>query len=186
MFRFCRRSFFLTWLLLTSSTEPQSTSIGWQSSIVFSDFGMEYLPVDTQALFLYEIGADSVTTCGQQCHLTDNCRVFDFDSQSNRCRIYDGDTNSIGTITVSSSSESVVGSIELMPEQFVHRGEPCSFCEGSRYLRCVNSTCQCPSYTFYDGSVCQSQRFLDGVCDDDTHCRDGFNLTCSPHLEMYS
>mgnify|MGYP001045225520 FL=1 len=168
------------WLFLIKSIKSQSISVGWQSTIEFSDIGMEYSPINKEILILNEIITDSLIICAQHCHSASSCHIFVYDSQSKYCRTYNGDANYTGLIVPSLSSESIVGFIELFPEQFTYRGSPCSFCQGSRYLQCVDSTCQCPPNTFYDGSICRSQRFLDGECFDDSHCRDDFHLTCSP------
>jgi hypothetical protein len=84
----------------------------------------------------------------------------------------------MGSIITSSSSLSRVGTIDLYPEQFTDHGQPCSFCQESRYLTCINSTCQCLTHTFFDGSICQSQKLLGANCTNNIECRLDLNYTC--------
>jgi len=161
----------------------QSISIGWQSTTVFSINGFEFSPIDEQALFLLESNANSIMSCFQTCHLTAQCRIYDFDDQSHRCRIFEGDIATMGVVVASTSSLSRVGSIELRPELFANEGQPCSFCQGSRYLRCINDTCQCQPNTFFDGSMCQSQKLLGSECINSTECRNDLNYTCLPRQQ---
>jgi len=182
MFDFYFRFIFLIWYVLVSS-QPQSISVGWQSTIVFSDSGFEFSPIDEQALLVYKGTADSKLACAQNCHSNALCRIFDFDNQSGRCRIFEGDVVTMGSIIASSSSESYAGYVELNPEQFAYQGQSCSFCEGSRYLRCINSTCQCQPHTFFDGSMCRSQNLLGTECINGTECRMDLNFTCLPRQQ---
>ena len=134
----------------------------WQSLTNLSSNALEFSPVDYQALLLISTTASSIFSCTQLCHSTMRCRIFDFDDQSHRCRLFEGDIATMGSIVVSASSHSRVGSRKLRPEQFVNVGQVCSSCQESRYLTCVNNTCQCPTHTYFDGSICQSQKLLLG------------------------
>ena len=163
--------------------QPQSISLGWQSLMVWSDSGFEFSPVDIQALLVSESTADSKVTCAQSCHSNTFCRVFDFDEQSDRCRIFQGDVVTMGSIAASSSFHSSVGYIELYSEQFAYQGQPCFLCEGSRYLTCINSICQCQPQTFFDGSICRSQKLLGSACINATECRMDLNYTCLPRQQ---
>ncbi|CAF1141405.1 unnamed protein product, partial [Adineta steineri] len=61
----------------------------------------------------------------------------------------------MGSIVASSSAQSRVGSKKYYTEQFINLDQSCSLCEGSRYMRCINNTCQCEIHTYFDGSICQ-------------------------------
>lgn len=165
-----------------SPLQPQSISLGWQSSMVWSNSGFEFSPVDIQALLVLEITVDSKVICAQSCHSNTFCRVFDFDEQSDRCRIFQGDVVTMGSIVTSSSFHSSVGYIELYSEQFAYQGQPCFLCEGSRYLTCINSICQCQPQTFFDGSICRS-KLLGSACINATECRMDLNYTCLPRQQ---
>jgi hypothetical protein len=132
---------------------------------------------------LADTTAESVSSCAQLCHSTAPCRIFDLDDQSHRCRIFEGNIATMGSIVASSSSQSYVGSIQLNADQFVYHGQPCSSCPGSRYLTCVNSTCQCQPHTYFDGSICQSQTLLGSGCSNNTECRSDLNYTCLPRQQ---
>ncbi|CAF1246816.1 unnamed protein product [Rotaria sordida] len=150
-------------ILVWKRPESQSISIGWQSSTVLSTSGYEFAPIDEQALFLLETNIDSITSCAQLCHSMSLCRIFDYDDQSHRCRIFEGDITTMGTVIISSSSHSYVGIIELSPEHFANQGRPCLFCENSRYLTCINSTCQCQPNTYFNGLMCQTTSLQSGT-----------------------
>jgi hypothetical protein len=182
MFGFYFRFILLIWYVLVPS-QPQSISLGWQSAIVFSDSRFEFSPIDEQALLVYEGIADSKLSCAQNCHSNALCRIFDFDAQSGRCRIFEGDVATMGSIVVSSFSQSYVGYVELNPDQFAYHGHPCCLCDGSRYLTCINSTCQCQPHTFFDGSMCRSQKLLGTECITGTECRMDLNFTCLPRQQ---
>jgi hypothetical protein len=177
------RVLIFTWCILIP-THLQSISIGWQSLTAFSSLGFEFSPIDEEALFILESNVDSIIACALTCHSTAQCRIFDFDDQSHRCRIFEGDIATMGSVVTSSLfARSIVGSIELHPEFFANHGQPCSYCQGSRYLTCINATCQCQSHTFFDGSMCQSQQLMGAECNDSTECRNDQNYTCLPRQQ---
>ena len=68
--------------------------------------GLMFSPVDAQALFLTETSAGSLMRCALLCHSTPSCRIFDFDGQSRRCRTFEGDIGTMGSLVASSSSQS--------------------------------------------------------------------------------
>jgi hypothetical protein len=179
---FSRHFVLFIWCNL-ASIQSQSSSIGWQSFMSLSSLGMKFSPLDEQAMLLFEINSNSIEACSETCHSNLYCRIFDFDGQSNLCRLFEGDVDTMGSIIPSPSSRSIVGSIQLIPAQFYSKGLSCSSCELSRYLTCINSTCQCPSRTYFDGSVCRSQSLIGGQCINETDCRTEFNLVCLPRKQ---
>jgi hypothetical protein len=177
------RSFLILFWYNLVTIEAQSSSIGWQSFLSLSGLGMKFSPNDEQALLLSDNEIDSIETCSLTCHANDFCRIFDFDGQTNHCRLFEGDPTIMGSIIASSSSLSIVGSIQLTSDQFSSQGLPCSFCAIDRYLICINSSCQCPPRTYFDGSICRSQNIVGGQCTNDTDCRTDLNLTCLPRKQ---
>ena len=173
----------VTVCILIPSKIQGMVSLDWQSTTNLSSYGLQFSPVDEQALFLSNTTASSLFTCAQLCHSTGRCRIFDFDGQSQRCRLFEGNITTMGSSIPSSSSQSRVGSIKLRPEQFTNRGQLCSFCQGSRYLTCVNGTCQCYINTYYDGAICQSKKLLGDSCNTSTECRNNLNYTCLPRMQ---
>ena len=171
--------YFNLWHLL----ESQSISMGWQSSTLISDNGLEFVPIDEESIFLFEINVDSISSCGHQCHSNVHCRIFNYNDEDHRCRLFQGDITLMGSIVSSSSSHSYVGSIQLRSEHFIDRGRSCSYCENSRYLTCINNTCQCQSNTFFNGYLCQSKNLLGFKCANETECRLDRNYTCLPRKQ---
>ena len=168
-----------------SSTLPQCQSVqdDWQSVTNISLAGLMFSPVDDQTLFLQERRVRSLICCAQLCHATSMCRIFDFDGQSGRCRLFEGDIATMGSLVPSASSLSRVGSIQIGMMHFIHRGQPCSLCEHSRYLTCVTGTCQCYPHSFFDGSTCQSQKLIGAQCNTIAECRTDLNYTCLSRMK---
>ncbi|CAF1200711.1 unnamed protein product [Rotaria sordida] len=164
-------------------SQHQSISSDWQSSANLSSKGFEFSPIDEQALLLFDIIAKSLISCVKICHSTVPCYIFDFDDQSHRCRIFEGNITTMGSIVASSSSQSRVGSIKLYPEQFTNLGQSCSFCQRSKYLTCINNTCLCPAHTYFNGLICQSQKLLGANCTIDGECRLDLNYICLPRQQ---
>jgi hypothetical protein len=173
---------FITCSLPLTLSRCQSISIDWQSVTNVSAAGLMFSPVDEQALFLMEASARSSMRCALLCHSTPTCRIFDFDDQSRRCRIFEGDIGTMGCLVSSISPQSRVGSLKYSAAYFAHRGQPCSFCEHSRYLTCVSGTCQCYPHSFFDGSLCQSQKLMGAACNTTAECRTDLNYTCPPSM----
>ena len=163
--------------------ESQNIPLSWQSSTNLSSSGFEFSPMNEQALLLSITTTNSIINCVRLCHSTAQCRILDFDAQSHRCRLFQGNIRTMGSIVISSSLQSRVGSIKLSPEYFLNYGQPCSSCQGSRYLTCENGSCQCPMHTYFDGSICQSQKLLGDDCDNSTECRIDLNYTCLPRMQ---
>ncbi|CAF1496506.1 unnamed protein product [Adineta steineri] len=172
-----RHLLFTLFILITSQTLETTTNI-WQSFFDVSNLGLEFSPADEQALLLLDTTARSLLNCAQMCQMIARCRTFNYDIQMKHCRLYQGDIDSTGEVVPSVSSESVCGSIKLIMENFADYGGPCSICDGSRYLTCINFTCQCQPNTFFNGSMCRSQKLIGGGCTSDNQCRHDLNLKC--------
>ena len=179
-FSYQRRLIFILYLIAASRS--QTAVLGSQSFISLSELGREFFPTDEQAVFILKKNTNSITTCAQICLSVTGCRTLNFDTGTKLCRLYEGDIDATGSIIASRSVQSLVGSIKLTAEDFSNQGRPCSFCEDNRYLTCVNSTCQCQSHTFFNGTICQSQKLTGAGCTNDIHCRNDINLTCLPNM----
>ena len=69
--------------------------------------------------------------CAQNCNLDPRCRTFDYDENSEECRLFEGQFNT-GT-TIFSNSRSKVGAILYFEELFDNKfNESCDQCENSR------------------------------------------------------
>ncbi|CAF3939113.1 unnamed protein product [Adineta steineri] len=118
--------------------------------------------------------------CAFACNQQPSCHAFDYDSASERCRLFEGDLTT-GSIVSSTSATSIVGIIELFPSLFVKtHNQSCETCQDSRYEICspTTNTCQCRSNSFWDGSICALQLFTNDTCSQIDSCRKDQNLTC--------
>ncbi len=179
----CQWAFLLLTINLTYSQEI------FTAQIVLSNLGTEYVPVVMSAQLVSTILADSIKKCAELCTANILCRVYDYGvSISNQCRLFEGDTNTLGQIASSSSTQSIVGTIQLSPNLFAEYGSPCiSFCYHSRYLQCgTNFTCECMPHTYWDpsSSMCLPQSpILGSPCEQNlSMCREDLNYTC---LQFY-
>ena len=119
--------------------------------------------------------------CAGHCNINRTCHTSDYDSTSGRCRLFEGDVTT-SSIVPSTSSASIVGSVLLSPAFFlpVH-SQPCQTCQQNRYVLCpsnITGTCQCPSHTYWDGSMCLVQLIENSTCLQADACRTDLNLTC--------
>lgn len=128
---------------------------------------MEFSPIDQQVPLLVNATAKSISTCATHCH------------QTKRCQLYEDDIHTTGLVLPSRSSHYSCQSLMLLLKNLLAYGQPCSFCHDHQYLRCLSSTCQCQVHTYYNGSVCLSQKLAGSVCSSDTECRIDLNLTCA-------
>lgn len=149
-----------------------------ESFVTVSDPGTEFAPIDENILTLGTFYLSNHMECIYACHTNYICRVFDYDCVSYRCRLFEGDVDTTGSIVSSNSSSSTVGQITLSPNLFTVYGQACSACFDSRYLTCINSTCTCFQHTYWTGSICASQYLLGGQCLNSTQCRTDLNYTC--------
>ena len=157
--------------------------VNGQLFVELSNMGFQFSPNDEEAVRLLERNANTIAQCAQICHWHALCRTFNFDSQSKRCRLYENDIDETDSVVLTTSVQTVVGSIQMREEDFSNRGLACSACENSRYLVCIGSTCQCQPHTFFNGSVCRSQKTTGGSCTNDLHCRHDLNLTCLSNMQ---
>jgi hypothetical protein len=159
----------------------------FQSLIVVSTPGTRFVPVNEPAQLLSKIFTDSFAACTTACNNNPPCRVFDYSvAAPGECRMFEGDTTTVGSIVSSSSSQSLAGAVQLSVDLFVAYGLPCSIhCYQSRYLICgSDSMCQCMPHTYWDKSIsmCIPQLpVLGAPCQSNMNmCREDLNYTCLP------
>jgi hypothetical protein len=169
---FCLQVSVLLLLLFVRNTQTI------ESLVTLNETGTEFAPIDEDALLLGIYTFSTNTKCIYACHSNCFCRIFDYDSVSYRCRLFEGDLQTTGFIINSNSSTSLVGQIVLSPMLFAAYGQPCSACFNSRYLTCVNGTCDCLQHTYWTGSMCASQNLRGGQCSSSSQCRADLNYTC--------
>ena len=149
-----------------------------QSYIRISNPGTQFFPIDETLLLLDRVLLPSYQDCVYACHRNTLCRVFDYDSLSQQCRLFEGDLETTGLIGLSNSSTSTAGDLEQLPFLFAAYGQPYSACSQNRYLRCINATCACQEHTYWTSNVCASQSLYAGSCTTANQCRSDLNQTC--------
>ena len=152
----------------------------YQSAIHLSSHGFEFQPQHNVQL-MQESMTQNRLLCSVACNQQRFCRTFDYDSTSTRCRVFEADT-ATGSIVPCNSSTSIVGTVILSSLLFATmHNQSCETCQESRYEICSpsSSTCQCPSHTFWNGSVCLLQLFVNASCSQTNDCRTDLNLTCA-------
>lgn len=158
----------------------------YQSNIRFTSTGFEYQPNNIIQL----ITTTTVSTkirCSAVCNQLSTCFTLDYDTLSQRCRLFAGDLTS-GSIIVSSSSSSLVGMIRISSSLYSSiYNQSCQSCQQNRYQVCSTntSTCQCPDRTYWSGSVCTLQLLQNEPCSHLSMCRSDLNLTCGSDCYGY-
>ncbi len=191
----CRRSyllrkqhqmakFLICWFLIMNFKSVQSQYI-YQSSSIISSKGNMYSPVVPSAQLISSAMVTSYKQCATACNSNTLCRVFDYGALvGQQCRLFEGDIGTLGTIVSSSIPDSQVGSVTITPSLFTQYGQSCSsaVCSNSRYLTCINSTCQCMPHTYWNSTagICLPQSPILGVsCQQGMNmCRQDLNYTC--------
>jgi hypothetical protein len=155
------------------------------AKMVLSNPATQFVPVTMSAQLISTALAGSAAKCAILCTTNILCRVYDYEvSIPKQCRLFEGDTNTLGQIVSSSSPQSVVGAVQISSDLFAEYGSSCSsFCYHSRYLQCGNNfTCECMPHTYWDPSVsiCLPQSpILGASCQQNmTMCREDINYTC--------
>lgn len=151
-----------------------------QSTSRISSMGLEYRPKNS-VQFISSNTIETRILCSAACNQLLSCRVFDYDSVSKRCRLFEGDSTT-GSIISSSSSTSFVGTVSISSSLYsATHNQGCQTCEQTRYEVCVSntSTCHCPTHTYWNGEICALQLFINDTCEQLDACRSDLNLTCS-------
>jgi hypothetical protein len=121
----------------------------------------------------------SVTSCAALCLRDIRCRTFEFDVQSQSCRLFEGsvDTGSL----LSAASTTLVGWINVDPSTFEWYNGSSDQCVDHRFLSSDNPSglCRCFMNTFWDGSMCVNQKYSGDVCVDTHWCRSDLALGCN-------
>ncbi|CAF4256774.1 unnamed protein product, partial [Adineta steineri] len=172
------------WFLFLIIKQTYSQEI-FASKTILSSQGTQYIPVNMPAQLISITNTDSIKKCSILCNSNVLCRVFDYAvSSPKQCRLFEGDTNRLGQIVTSSSSQSQVGTLQFSASLFVEYGSRCiSTCNQIRYLRCgSNSTCECMPHTYWNASIsmCIPQSpILGASCQQNmSMCREDLNYTC--------
>ncbi|CAF0739986.1 unnamed protein product [Adineta steineri] len=158
----------------------------FQSYIHLTEFGTTFQPPDPIELLNIFSSVSSLLRCSMLCNQNCQCRTFDYDQSSLVCRLFESEYSTGTILTNSSSLTSRIGAIlynTTATSQFYSAyNQTCDQCGTgeNRYLQCINNTCQCPIYTYWNGQKCLNQVYEGSNCSSTLSCRQDLNLTCYP------
>jgi hypothetical protein len=184
MARFARQLLLCLVAVLLFFIQPSTQD---QSVSDISNMGVEFVPIDSFLPPLLIFTSKNRLYCYLECNKRIDCRTFDFDSNSRQCRLWDCDMTTGSIVASPSKPQSVVGTIQFSSSLYANiNNRSCAACAQSRYETCdVNSnTCQCPSKTFWTGSICSAQLLQNQICSQVDACRSDLNLTCQPSCDF--
>ncbi|CAF1529289.1 unnamed protein product [Adineta ricciae] len=173
-------------VVISMMNEIDSQGI-FHSQFVLTNLNKKYIPVNFSAQILSITLTSTSKLCALACNQNIMCSIFDYEVfMSNECRLFEGDIDTVGSIDVSSSPQSIVGIVKLSSELFAQYGQSCSSNhQPTRYLICGNdSTYQCIPHSYWNAliSMCKPQLpILGAKCSQNTSmCRTDLNLICLP------
>lgn len=159
-----------------------------QSISDLSSAGHEFVPSDPSYPSLLIFTTKKQLYCSAECNKRIDCRIYDYDSNTKQCRLWDADTLTSGSIAASPlKPKSSVGSIRLSSSLYANiHNQSCDRCALSRYEICNTNTsrCVCPSKTYWNGSMCLSRLLRNQICSSNDVCRSDLNLTCQPSCDF--
>ncbi|CAF5181004.1 unnamed protein product [Rotaria magnacalcarata] len=151
----------------------------YSSTFSLSLQGHEFQPQYGVQLIFNET-ARSRLLCSAACSQNPSCRIFDYDSSSHRCRLFEADLTN-GAIIATASQMSIVGSMILSASLYASMyNQSCSACQENRYQTCspTKNTCQYQGNSYWNGSMCPLQLFANATCSQIDACRSDLNLSC--------
>jgi hypothetical protein len=149
-----------------------------QSHIFISDFGYYFKPIQIGE-WLNDMFVSSLEECIHQCNQDPLCRTFDYNVQPNWCRLFEVEP-SPEQIIHDLSLISQLGYVQLFSDLYSAFNQTCERCIYERYLICIDDSCQCPWNTFWNGLICQKQKYAGSFCISNNECWTNiYNLTCN-------
>ncbi|CAF0989993.1 unnamed protein product [Adineta steineri] len=152
-----------------------------QSSLNLQAPGFDFLPANPVELITTYTGMNSFLLCYIQCNMNPLCRTFVSDIVlSSVCRLYEGSIDT-GIIVKSSSLTSRVGGLYYYSSLYDVYNQICDphVLSANCYLICVDNVWQCPTTTFWNGSMCLNQVYYGDTCTMNEACRQDIGLQCS-------
>lgn len=162
---------FLCLILATNGLQP--------ALFTLSTMGNQFQAADSIELLGTFANIHAVIPCTMLCYENIQCRTFDFNSNSQQCRLFEGSVDT-GTILSTSVLSSVVGWINMDSSMFDLYNASNDQCTDNRFLYSDTSSgfCSCPIHTFYNGSMCLNQRYVGEVCENNNWCRTDLFINC--------
>ncbi|CAF1283928.1 unnamed protein product [Adineta ricciae] len=161
---------FLYYIWISNAFEPVLFGL--------SPYGNQFQPADSIELLAVFHNIPSVLRCTLICYKNIQCRTFDYDVNSQQCRLFEGSADT-GAL-ISSSTTTKVGWVVLNHLLYNFYNFTSDKCTNDRFLYSdnVSGLCQCIIHTFWNGSICVNQRYSNQGCINDNWCRTDLNLTC--------
>jgi hypothetical protein len=174
-------------LLILLFLPPIFPTLYFHVRFQITPYPSQYTPPHSSELLESYTNVPKLMNCLEKCNQNVLCRTVEFSPNLGyQCRLFMG-MSSTGMISISNDPNNKVGSVILEPEFYVDYGESCNAASMStsaevydRYLVCngTASTLQCPSMTFWNGSICVNQGYNGSACNSSSMCRTDLNLTC--------
>ena len=153
----------------------------YQSLMTIQAVGTDFIPANHIELIATYQNIFTLLSCYQKCNFNPLCRTFVSDISSPfTCRLYEGSIDT-GTISSSLSSTSQVGGIYYESSLYKTYNQSCDQNPSlsNRYLICNNGLWQCPTDSFWNGSMCLNKVYYQASCNTDLECREDIYLSCS-------
>jgi hypothetical protein len=164
------RIVFLCLVLAANALEP--------AIFTLSTMGNQFEAANSVELLATLSNTRIVGNCAMSCYLNIQCRTFDFNSNSQECRLFEGSVDT-GTL-LSTSSPTVVGWINIDSSVYNLYNASSDECLNNQFLYSdtLSGLCECPINTFWNGSMCLNQRYAGEACENNNWCRTGLFLNC--------
>lgn len=177
MVSFCEKMRVWVLLLLIISLYVDAFG-GSQTDFTLTDESCYFQPAQG-ADWLDDFLIDTFEQCAFSCHSNKFCRTFDYNVTPKRCRLFQVDPSG-NQILCSQFSHARAGIVYLNPKFYNAYNKTCDFCQDDRYLFCINGLCRCSFNAYWDGTICQKQKYAGESCSQDNECRTyPYNLTCN-------
>ena len=157
----------------------------FESAFKITAFGTVFRPRHPNELLVPLSSSRSLMRCLMQCNQNLQCRTINYDQSSQICQLFEGEL-STGTLIINTSlpfarASAVRFNTESVSQSYTSYNQTCDRCTSgeNRYVRCWNSTCQCPSKTFWNSKICQNKMHSGSSCLVSAACREDLTFTCS-------
>ena len=145
--------------------------------------GYQFQPVNSIELLTTSYNIRTIAQCAILCYANGLCRTYDYDSNSQQCRLFEASFD-IGTLQSTSVSTNIVGWFDMDPSLFSLYNAPASQCSDNRYLysNTISNLCECLVHTFWNNSMCINQRFAGETCANQNWCRNDLLIYCVSNI----
>jgi hypothetical protein len=153
-----------------------------QVYFTLTTLGNQFQPANSVELLTISFNTRTILSCAILCYRNNQCRTFDFDSNSQECRLFEGSLDT--GILLSVSPSTIVGWINIDQSLYYFYNASNDKCLNNRFLdtNSLSGLCQCPIHQFWNGSMCLNQRYHGQLCQNDNWCRTDLTINCVAFL----